>query len=494
MSVRSNYTKKTSTNHPDFIKFVVENYHDDPCGYMEDILGMKPAEWQQSVASDIVNYRRVAVQSGHGVGKTALCAAMIHWFLATRPRPQIVATANTETQLTTKLWREVAKVNNNAKNRDWFDWTATKFMRANDPTAFAQGITWNENNPESFAGTHEEHVLGIFDEASGIPPIIWTTFSGAMSTDGARWLATGNPTQNTGTFFEACNGKLKWKQEGDELKGLWRGHTVAAMDSPFVSPAWVEEQKVVLGEHSNEYNIRVLGIPPRTSPDQFISPEIVELAMDSKIKPYYRSPLVLGVDVSRQGGDRTVICPRIGATVPDRIKEIDNKTLKEVVKAVADEIYYWREEMDREVRAVFIEGGGSLGWGVIEDLWSLGFEQVRDINPAARSSDPDRFSNKKAEMWSSMKDWLEEGGCELPRNDTLLEELITIKQKPDMRNRVKLETKDELRRRGVRSPDYADALALTFAEPVESEPNREEKEEMLRQEWTINGEYDYMTG
>ena len=80
MSVRSNYTKKTSTNHPDFIKFVVENYHDDPCGYMEDILGMKPAEWQQNVANDIVNYRRVAVQSGHGVGKTALCAAMIHWF------------------------------------------------------------------------------------------------------------------------------------------------------------------------------------------------------------------------------------------------------------------------------------------------------------------------------------------------------------------------------------------------------------------------------
>ncbi len=97
-------------------------------------------------------------------------------------------------------------------------------------------------------------------------------------------------------------------------------------------------------------------------------------------------------------------------------------------------------------------------------------------------------------MWSSMKDWLEEGACELPKHDILLEELITIKQTPDMRNRVKLETKDELRRRGVRSPDYADALALTFAEPVESEPSREEKEDLLRQDWTNSGEYDYMTG
>jgi hypothetical protein len=459
-------TIKDETTHPDFIRWVIETYAEDFNGYRVDILGMKDEPWQNVVGSDLMAFRRVAVQAGHGIGKTGFAAAAIHWFLATRPHPAINATANTETQLSTKLWREIAKLNQRARNRSWFEWSATKFSLAGDPTAFAVAIPWNENNPEAFAGTHEDHVLGVFDEASGIPSIIWTTFSGAMSTDGARWLAIGNPTQNQGYFYEACNGRFRWRREGDELLGRWKAHTIGSPDSSLVSRAWIEEQRHSLGEDSDEYRVRVQGLPPRQAEGQFISHDLVDHAMSNTVPIFDRWPLVLGVDVARQGADRSVIVPRRGNVVSDRIHIHQGLTLKQLAHKVADEITFYREEHGLDVAAVFIEGGGSIGWGVIEELWELGYEQVQDVNPGARSSEPERFVNKRCEMWGLMREWLETRRVRLPRLQVLLDDLVGVRQKPDAALRLRLESKDEMRGRHVRSPDVGDALALTFAAPV----------------------------
>jgi hypothetical protein len=286
-----------ATLHPDYIRWLVETYRDDFNGYRRDILGMGDAEWQDRVGDDLVHYRRVAVAAGHGIGKTAFAAATIHWFLATRPNPAIVCTANTDTQLKTKLWRELAKINDKAKNKSWFEWKAESFSLFNLPTARAIPIPWSENNPEAFAGTHETHVLGIFDEASAIPEIIFTTFSGAMSTEGARWLILGNSTRNTGYFHDATHGKKKWRKPGDELAGKWKAHVVASYDSPFVDPAWVEEMRQSLGEDSDDYRVRVMGLPPRFSGDQYIPAGFVEQALDRDVAMFDRWPLILGVDV-----------------------------------------------------------------------------------------------------------------------------------------------------------------------------------------------------
>lgn len=463
-------TIRDETTHPDFIRWVIETYAEDFNGYRVDILGMKDEPWQNVVGSDLMAYRRVAVQAGHGIGKTGFAAAAIHWFLATKPQPAINATANTETQLSTKLWREVAKLNQRARNRSWFEWSATKFSLAGDPTAFAVAIPWNESNPEAFAGTHEEHVLGVFDEASGIPAVIWNTFSGAMSTDGARWLAIGNPTQNTGYFHEACNGRYRWRREGDELLGRWKAHTIGSADSSLVARSWLEEMRTSLGDDSDEYRVRVLGRPPRQAEGQFISHELVEHAMNNTVALFDRWPLVLGVDVARQGQDRSVILPRRGNIVSNRIHTFQGLTLKQLAHKVAEEIAFYREEMGVEVAGVFIEGGGSIGWGVIEELWELGYEQVQDVNPGSRSSEPDRFANKRCEMWGLMREWLETRAVRLPRSQALLDDLIGVKQKADAAMLLRLESKDEMRRRGIRSPDVGDALALTFAAPVSLRP------------------------
>jgi hypothetical protein len=122
---------------PEFIRFIVETYKDDFNGYRADILGMKPAAWQDRVGTSVMENKRTIVSAGHGIGKTGLAASAIHWFAATRPRFAIVATANTEDQLKKKLWRELAKINDGAKNKDWFKWDTSTFTRFGDPTTQA---------------------------------------------------------------------------------------------------------------------------------------------------------------------------------------------------------------------------------------------------------------------------------------------------------------------------------------------------------------------
>jgi len=454
-----------------YIRYIVETYKDDFNGYRVDVLGMREdVDWQNDVGTDLLTYRRVAVSSGHGIGKTGFAAAAIHWFLATRPNPAINATANTETQLVTKLWRELAKVNQQAKNGSWFRWSATKFSLSE--TAFAAAIPWSENNPQAFAGTHETHVLGVFDEASTIPAVISETFSGAMSTDGARWLKLGNPTENTGDFYECCFGEQKWRKPGDEHEGKWKAHVVGSPDSPLVSKQWVKEQEFALGKDTDKFRVRILGLPPREADNQFISPGSVDRAMERTIKINERWPLVLGVDVSRQGGDRSVICPRRGLYVPDRIVEFNNSTLKELTHKIVEEIHYWRSEHGLEPQAINIEGGGSIGWGVIEDLWEWGYDKVFAISPGGASHSPKDFANKRCEMWGSARTFLDDDTGQLPNCRPLFKDLIEPKTKPDNALRLKLETKDEMRRRKVRSPDYGDAFALTFATPVDLLPDK----------------------
>ena len=170
-----------------------------------------PDEWQRDVmgaiaesikaGQDVGTAIQVAVASGHGIGKTALVAWLILWYVSTHEFPQVVVTANTGTQLSAKTWRELSKWHKLSINQHWFAWTATRFSHISYPeTWFASAIPWTEHNSEAFAGTHEKHVLVIFDEASAIADKIWEVTEGAMTTAGAMWLCFGNPTQTTGRF------------------------------------------------------------------------------------------------------------------------------------------------------------------------------------------------------------------------------------------------------------------------------------------------------
>lgn len=459
------------TQTPEFIRFVVETYKDDFSGYRRDILGRKdPGPKITEIEHSIQDNKRTSVASGHGIGKTGLSADAIHWFLSTRPRPAIVATANTEDQLEKKLWRELKKTNDSAKNGDWFDWKAKTFTMFKDPTAQAVALTWSEENSAAFAGTHEDHVLGVFDEASTIPKVIFTVFSGAMTTPGAKWLIVGNSTEASGYFYDATHGKLVCRKPGDDLRGMWNAFVVPSSASPFVTKEWLDEMAASLGVESDDYRVRVLGLPPRQSSTSFFNPDLVQTAMGRQVKMFERWPLILGCDVGR--GDRSVMFPRRGRIAMSKVEIIQGIRTMDFARRIADEIIFYREEHGLEAQVVLEELG--MGVGVVESLQDMGYsEQVWGVNTGVSAADPNLHMNMRAEMYDALKDWLEDV-VELPNIPALSDDMANIRRKSSGVGKLLLESKDEMRRRKVPSPDVSDALALTFALPFDLLPARED--------------------
>lgn len=450
----------------------IAEFYDDPLGFvlmafpwgekgtrLENQTG--PDQWQIDVLNDIGTAVRsgmkitdalpvmLAVASGHGIGKTALIAWIILWFIATRAHPQIIVTAGKQDQLSGKTWREVAKWNKLSICGRWFHWTATKLEHVLAPeTWFAHAIPWSKNAPENFAGTHEEHVLVIYDEASAIDDVIWETTDGAMTTPGAMWIAFGNPTKTSGRFYSCFHGKHK---------ALWNSRHVdsrtAKMANRKILDKWIE----IHGLDSDFVRVRVLGQFPRHGDMQFISIEEYLAATRRTTIGYEEYGRVLGVDVARHGMDQTVICRRQGRMVWP-LKRVRIPDLMVIAGLVAEVIEEFKPD------TVFIDATG-MGWGVVDRLRQLGHRNIVAVQTGETANEPQRFRRKREELWWKVREFIRAGG-QLPVDPELESELTTPEYWYDDQQRFQLESKDDLRERGEASPDGADALALTFAAPV----------------------------
>lgn len=470
------------------VRQIGERYRNDLNGYRYDVLGRKPAGAAiEAICRSVVENKRTAVASGHGIGKTGLSADAIHWFLATRANPAIVATANTEEQLTGKLWRELNLTNQKAANKDWFEWKKATFTRFADVTAQAVALTWSEQNSEAFAGTHAEDVLGVFDEASSIPKIIFTVFSGAMTTPGARWLAVGNSTRSEGHFYECTHGKLRVLRPEDAMRGHWHHFVVPSWASPFVTEEWVAELEAAEGckrdgdplTWTDTFRVRAAGLPPKTTADTFFIRSIVDAAMQRELDMFDRWPLILGCDVGR--GDRSVMLPRRGRIVLPKVEIFNGMRTTDFSRRIAEEIKFYRGEFGLDPQVVLEELG--MGVGVVEALEDMGYaDQVWGINTGGSSSDPKLYLNLRCEMYALAKEWMEDVVM-LPNLAPLTDDLMKIRRKPTANGQLKLETKDEMRRRGETSPDVGDAFALTFAMPFDLLP---EKRDRWAETWRAN--------
>jgi hypothetical protein len=416
---------------------------------------------------------RLAVASGHGVGKTATVAWLILWFISTRIAPQIVVTANTTAQLTGKTWRELAKWHRLMIHQDWFQWTATRFYLKERPEDwFAQAQPWSKERAEAFAGTHEQDVLLIFDEASAIEDVIWDVAEGAMTTEGAMWVAFGNPTRNTGRFRECFR----------RFRHRWLTYQVDSRLAKKANrkqiDAWMEDY----GEDSDFARIRIKGQFPRAATNQLIPSDVVEEAM-ARWRSVRRAPVGIGhnggppldeddtgwdlegggtapvllmVDVARFGDDQSVIGLRRGKRfrVLAKLRELDTQQLAHRVAQFID---------THKPDAVFVDGVG-VGAGVVDTLRSLGYE-VHDVNGGLKALAEDKHYNRRAEMWWLMRDWLRAGGI-IPDDNELRDDLTSPEYGYDAKGRVQLETKDDMRARGLPSPDTADCLSMSFFMPV----------------------------
>lgn len=391
---------------------------------------------------------RVAVSSGHGVGKSAVVAWTVHWFLSTRPHPQVIVTANTATQLIKKTFRELAVWHKRALNRHWFEWTATKFYHVEHPeTWFAAATPWSKDNTEAFAGTHAKHVLIVFDEASAIHDKVWETTEGALTTDNPVWLAFGNPTRNTGRFKE-CFGKFahRWKTVKVDSRE-------AKMTNKTLLSEWVRDY----GEDSDFVRVRVRGEFPRSGTTQFIDSDTVERAAKNRVKEDPDGIKTLAVDVARFGDDKSVISKRQGARMLPMIKLRGLDTMQ-LAARVAMEVD------DFQPDATMVDGTG-VGAGVVDRLRQLNY-RVIDVLPGAKPDDPNKYFNKRAEMWGRLKDWLR-GDVEIPDDEDLKTSLTGIEYgMSDRTMAIQLERKQDMKARGLDSPDEGDAMAYHFAESV----------------------------
>lgn len=417
--------------------------HTGPDKWQEELLN-QVAEWVKTGNNEAL---QSAIASGHGIGKGAMSAWIILWAMATRKDLNGVVTANTKQQLETKTWRELALWHNRSLIKPWFEWTATKFYHVSAPESwYVSAIPWSEKNSEAFAGQHGEHVLVLYDEASAIPDIIWEVSEGAMTTPGAMWFTFGNPTRNTGRFRQ-CFGKNKHR---------WLTKQIDSRNCKMTDKRklnqWVEDY----GEDSDFVKVRVRGEFPSQSSMQFISGDLVDEAIAREARSYLEEPLIIGVDVARFGDDQSVVCFRRGRDARtiewSKYRGLDTMQL---AARVAEFVRLHQAD------AVFVDGGG-VGGGVVDRLRDL-HVNVIEVNFGASAEDA-RYMNKRAEMWGNMREWL--SGGSIPDDRELQDDLIGVEYGFTPTNKIQLEKKEDMKKRGLASPDLADALALTFAYPV----------------------------
>ncbi|NBN62058.1 terminase [Pannonibacter tanglangensis] len=397
--------------------------------------------------------------SGRGIGKSALVSWLNLWSRSCLIGSTAITTANTEAQLISRTWAELGKWHTLSINRHWFDKTATALrpekwfadlvqsdLQIDTGYYYAQAQLWSEENPDAFAGVHNPlGLILIMDEASGIPAPIWKVSDGFFTEPVLHryWLVFSNGRRNTGAFYETHH----------KHRDLWKCRQIDARTVEGTDPAVYDKIITQYGADSDEARVEVYGQFPSSGANQFIGRELVQAAQVRELAPDPGAALVIGVDVARFGDDHSVIFFRQGRDARSR-KPLKFKGLTTIQLAgrVA-------EQVDRvKPDAVFVDGGG-VGGGVVDALRSMGYKVI-DVQSGAKADEPERYANRRAELWGKMRDWLATG-C-LADDPALADDLTGPEYDHALNGAVKLEPKDKMKQRGLASPDCADALALTF--------------------------------
>lgn len=463
----------------DPLGYAVYSYPWGEAGPLADVKG--PRAWQADVMEDIGEHLsdpatrhtplRIAVASGHGIGKSALISMLCAWASDTCEDTRIVLTANTEQQLRTKTWPEVMKWRGMTLTKDWWKPTKTAIFSAlpgHDEQWRVDAVTWSEHNTEAFAGLHNKgkRIVVIFDEASNIADKVWEVTEGALTDEGTEiiWIAFGNPTRNTGRFRE-CFGKHRH---------LWKTRHIDSRDVEGTNKAYLDEMVSTYGADSDIVKVRVRGLFPSTSSLQFISSATVEEARKRLVYPDDGAPLVMGVDVARFGDDSSTIYFRKGrdarVIAPMRFHQLDTMQLAQIVADTQAKV---------RASAVFVDEGG-IGAGVVDRLKMLG-TPVFGVQFGAKPlgmvnlGEGVRVSNRRGEMWAIMREWLKTGA--IPDDQQLGDDLTGVEYAFNARDEIQLERKQDMKKRGLASPDDGDGLALTFAMPVAELPDEYQHDE-----------------
>jgi hypothetical protein len=454
-------------------------WRNDPVAFVREVLRGEPDAWQERVLRAAAVKTRLAMSCSKGPGKTTTDVWLALWYAATRPHARIAVTSGSEKQLFDTLWPELAKwFARSFLIGSWFDLGKTRLSHKQAPdTWWCSARSWSRSAEEhaagdSLAGLHEKYAMIVLDEAAQMPESLLVTAEAVQSTGSeTRLVVSGNPISTSGALYRAAvTDKAHWHVthvSGERAELLQTDGMTEAGDRIGISTLGVGLPTVVragasltmiarYGRESPFVQVAVLGQFPTNALHTLLGREEIQVAM-SRVHPdgvTQGMAIVLGVDVARYGLDATVFCLREGL----RLIEIQiHRGLNNM--ETADRVC--RLIDGRQVDETFIDAGA--GSGVIDRCRQMGYS-VQEV-PFAASPRDRRFTNKRAEMFWDMAEWIRTSGSLRGASTDLLEELAAFSY-AYKRDRMQVIDKEELRASLGRSPDQADALALTFAWPV----------------------------
>lgn len=466
----------------------------DPVAFVRQALHAEPDSWQCKVLAAAPTEQRILLKASKGPGKSTVLAWLGWWFALCHSYTKGAALSITGDNLRDGLWAELAKWRNASRElQAAFTWSAERIVANDHPeTWFVAARTWSKDadasrQGEALAGIHADNAVVLLDEFGGFPKAVLATAEAVLANADpkqgrvAKMFAAGNPTQTEGPMYDACTtDRARW----------WVYEITGDPDdpdrAPRVSKEWAREQIATHGWDSDYVRVNVRGLFPLSQSNTMIGAEVAAQAARRNIgeSEVRHDARIVGVDVARFGSARTVLQCRRGYMSWGSSVYRDLDTM-----VTADKVAYLNERWKPD--AVFVDSNG-IGAGVVDRLHQLGHYNVVGVDSASKPIGDDpaqpKILNRRAEMWWKMSQWMKHGVIANDRE--LIAELTGPRKRYNATQHLVLESKDDMEKRGLPSPDKADALALTFAAPVQKRPDIEIPGNPLESGRALGHDYD----
>jgi len=447
-------------------------YINDPVGWAETKLGMFLWSTQKRILEAVRDHRRVAVQSCHGPGKSVTASTAVGWWLDVHPMGSAfsVTTAPSWAQVQTILWREIGRRKRAGKLRGRITQDCKWHMgesgikHAEDEEIIAMGRKPADYDEDTFQGIHARYFMAVLDEANGIDEWLWNAVLSLATNENARILAIGNPDDPNSKFAEYCKPGSGWhviKISAFDTPNFTGEHVPEEVAESLVSPTWVNDRRKDWGEGSPVWTSKVLGEFPEVSDEFLISASLIEKAKRRELPGLEVGRY--GVDIARMGSDKSVMYRNRGGVI-----RLEKWWAKKDISESADEVkdVLVTHAAKQPPCTIDIIGYGAGVYDTLrkERYYSHRFE-VAGYQGSEQALNPKAFKNRRAEAWWTFRELMEDGLVDLdPEDDILAAQLGSIKWGVDSAGRIWLETKDDLKKRGLPSPDHADAAVLSTVE------------------------------
>lgn len=454
-------------NRRDFITERIKLYRKNPVLFANEVVCFVPDEWQSGVLMDVATAPKVSVRSGQGVGKTSIEAVIALWFLSCFPMSRVVATAPTARQLNDVLWAELSKwISKSPLLKTLLKWTKTKVeVRGYSERWFATART--ATTAENMQGFHEDNMLFIIDEASGVSDEIIEAILGTLSGKNNKLLMCGNPTKTSGVFFDSHN----------RDRALFKTYRVSSLDCPRTNKENINAMLEKYGRNSNFARVRIYGDFPEQEDDVFITLSALERSANTVIdeKPV---PVTvrIGCDVARYGDDKTII----GVKVDEKVSFYEKAQGQDTMRTADNIALCYKKLIDRysqyKGKIIVTVDDGGVGGGVVDRLRRIckadpktyGRMKVVPVKFGMRIRHRyyyDTTTYMMAVVKELLSDTDKNGEAKpielvLPKDDDLIAQLSCRKYTMTENSVIKIESKKEMKARGLPSPDEADCVLL----------------------------------